>query len=148
MYHKFLVLLLPFSLSAAEIAKEVPAPMPFVIGISPFLDKSVKDDVYRSIVRLLVQDLPLNSTVAIYDAFNLKSITQVTLPNARVFDSAKTRANQFAGAIGDVKLFLAGDHLKPPSSHLKFDSAIQVPQFLDFLNDNVRLTNASAEVLL
>src|SRR5205085_3852637 len=42
----------------------------------------------------------------------------------------------------------AGDHLKPASSHLKFDSAIQVPQFLDFLNDNVRLTNASAEVLL
>src|SRR6266850_1333872 len=69
---------------AAETPKESAPPQPFIIGVSPYLYKSVKDDVYRSIVRLLVEDLPLNSTLAIYDACELKTITHVSLPNARV----------------------------------------------------------------
>jgi hypothetical protein len=105
----------------------------FVIGISPFLDKSVKDDVFRSIIRLMVQDLPLNSSLAIYDAFELKSITRVNLPNVRAFDSPKTRANQFAWAIGDLKKFLAEDHPRPTNSKLKFDGALRLPQFWQFL---------------
>jgi hypothetical protein len=47
----------------------------------------VKDDIYRSIVRLVVEDLPLNSTLTIYDAFELKTITQVTVPTGRAFNS-------------------------------------------------------------
>jgi hypothetical protein len=120
----------------------------FVVGISPFLDKSVKDDVYRSLVRLLVEELPLNSRLAVYDAFELKSITRVTLPNARAFNSPKTRANQFAPAIRDLKLFLAQDHAKPTNSHLTFEGAIRLPQFLDFLTENLRATNPSPAVLL
>src|SRR5216684_1248008 len=78
-------LLLTFDSPAAETSRETRPPQSFVIGISPYLDKSAKDDVYRSVVRLLVEDLPLNSTVAIYDAFDLKSVAQVTLPNVRAF---------------------------------------------------------------
>src|SRR5262249_37607522 len=114
-------------------------PQAFVIGISPYLDKSVKDDVYRSIIRLVVQDLPLNSTLSIYDAFDLKTITHISIPDARVFDSPKTRANQFAPAIQDLKNFLAHDHAKPAkpaNAHLNFDSTLRLPQFLDFLSDN------------
>src|SRR5262245_26379708 len=103
------------SIRAAEApAATAPAPAhQYVIGISPFLDKEVKDDVFRSIVRLMVQDLPLDSTLAIYDAFELKSITRLSLPDVRAFNSPKTRANQFAGAIGDLKKFLAEDHPRP-----------------------------------
>src|SRR5690349_17834214 len=108
-----LSLLLVCSLPAAEPAREQAAPAAYVIGLSPFLDNSVKDDVYRSIVRLLVQDLPLNSTLAVYDAFDLKSVTRVDIPQARAFDSPKTRANQFAGAIRDLKHFLAEPHARP-----------------------------------
>src|SRR6478736_5509792 len=84
---------------SAETQKNDSPAQPFVIGLSPFLDKGVKDDVYRNIVRLIVEDLPLNSSLAVYDAFELKTITHIVLPEARAFHSPKTRANQFAGAI-------------------------------------------------
>ncbi len=69
---------LALCLAVSAVASEAPHPgagsKVFVVGISPYLDKSVKDEVYRGLVRLLVEDLPLNSTVSIYDAFELKSI--------------------------------------------------------------------------
>jgi hypothetical protein len=143
-----LILALASTSKAVESIRELTHPQPFVIGISPFLDNSVKDEVYRSIVRLLVQDLPLNSSVAIYDAFRLRSITQVQLPNAHVFESPKTRANQFASAIRELKQFLAESHPRPNGVGLKFDGAIRLPQFCDFLADNRSDTNTSLTVLL
>lgn len=143
-----LSLLLVCSLPAAEPAREQAAPAAYVIGLSPFLDNSVKDDVYRSIVRLLVQDLPLNSTLAVYDAFDLKSVTRVDIPQARAFDSPKTRANQFAGAIRDLQHFLAEPHARPSASRLKFDDALHLPQFCDFLTENLPPAETPASLLL
>jgi len=120
----------------------------YVIGLSPFLDEPLKDEVYRKLVRLVVEDLPLNSTLAVYDAFNLKSITHVTLPNARAFNSPKTRANQFAPAIGELKRFLAKEHEKPADSHLAFDAAIRLPQFCDFLDENLPDAGSPLNLLL
>ncbi|HEY5910232.1 MAG TPA: hypothetical protein VJA21_06465 [Verrucomicrobiae bacterium] len=120
----------------------------YVIGLSPFLDNSVKDEVYRRLVRLVVQDLPLDSTLSIYDAFDLKSVTRLTMPNARAFNSPKTRANQFAPAIGELKRFLAKDHPKPRHPGLSFDGAIRLPQFCDFLADNLPAAGSPLTVLL
>jgi len=120
----------------------------FVIGISPFLEKSVKDEIYRSIVRLVVEDLPLNSTLTVYDAFELKTITQVTVPTRRAFNSPKTRANQFAPAIRDLKLFLAQERSAPTNSHFNFEGSIRLPQFLDFLAEKASPTNSWSAVLL
>jgi hypothetical protein len=120
----------------------------FVIGISPFLEKSVKNDVYRGLVRLLVEDLPLDSTVAVFDAFHLKSITRVTLPNQRAFTSAKTRANQFAPAIQDLKSFLATEHAKPAHPRLQFEGALRVPQFRAFLSETLPTTHSACALLL
>jgi hypothetical protein len=146
-------LLLLFALSlltsnSAESQKTSSPPQSYVIGISPFLDKAVKDDVYRSVVRLLVEDLPLNSSLVVFDAFELKTITRVALPDARVFHSPKTRANQFAGAIRDLKQFLAQQHTAPTNAHLKFEEAIRLPQFLDFLAENFHTTNVQPAILL
>lgn len=142
-------------LVASSVAVPAPAPVPdsagptaYIIGISPFLDDAVKDDVYRSLVRLLVQGLPLNSTLAVYDAFDLKSITQVTIPNARAFESPKTRANQFASAIRDLKRFLAEPHARPTAPGLKFQGALRLPQFCDFLAASLAGTNTPASLLL
>jgi len=135
-------------INAEPPPKEAPPPRTYIIGLSPFLNKSVKDDIYRSIVRLVVQDLPLNSTLHLYDALELKTISQIKIPDARVFDSPKTRANQFAPAIHDLKLFLAEDHPKPTAPHLNFDSAVRLPQFLDFLSDNLQISNSSRALLL
>ena len=125
-----------------------PAGSDFIIGISPYLEKSVKDEIYRSIVRLVVEELPLNSTLTVYDAFELKTITQVTVPTGRAFNSPKTRANQFATAIRDLKLFLAQERSAPTNSHFNFEGAIRLPQFLDFLAGKASPTNSRSAVLL
>ncbi len=105
----------------------------FVVGISPFLDLTVKDAVYRGLVRLIVEELPLNSTLAVYDAFNLKSITRLSIPDAKIFKSPKTRANQFALPIGEIKQFLARDNAESSGPKSGFEAAIRLPQFCDFL---------------
>jgi hypothetical protein len=129
--YSFLFLLVcGWSASAVEAPRQPAHQQQFVIGISPYLDKSVKNEVYRSLVHLIVEDLPLESTLTLYDAFHLQNIAQLSVPNARVFQSPKTRANQFAAAIQSVKQFLAQDHVKPTHSQLKFDSAVRLPQLV------------------
>ena len=145
----FLLLLLLVAASAhADQAAPRAERQDFVIGLSPFFDKSVKDEVYRGLVRLLVQDLPLNSTVAIYDSFHLTTIARLSIPDAQVFESPKTRANQFAQAIGQLKQFLARDFPRPSDPRLKFDQVMRVPQFCDFLAQALPGTNLSARLLL
>src|SRR6476661_1427709 len=107
-------------LAAGQPAPKASQAQTYVVGVSPFLNTAVKDDVYRSLVHLLVQDLPLNSTVFFYDAFNLETIAHVALPDARAFESPKTRANQFAPCIRQLKQFLAADHPRPVDAKLKF----------------------------
>jgi hypothetical protein len=141
-------LFLVSTLLASDQPQQQAHPQRFIIGISPFLENNVKDEVYRSVVRLLVEGLPLDSSVAVFDAFHLRSIVNVTLPNAHVFDSAKTRANQFAGAIHDLKCFLAEDQPRPTDARLKFEGAIRLPQFCDFIAENLPEPTQPLTVLL
>jgi hypothetical protein len=62
---------------------------------------------------------------------------RVNLPASRVFESPKTRANQFASAIHDLRVFLAQEHPKPATARLNFEGAIRLPQFCDFLADDL-----------
>jgi hypothetical protein len=137
----------PTDSGATGQGTSVDPPTRFIIGISPFLDQSVKDEVYRGIIRLVVEDLPLNSALTIYDAFELKTIAQFSLPEARAFNSPKTRANQFAPAIRDLKLFLAEERHKPTNAHSSFEAAIRLPQFLDFVA-GITATNSKPSILL
>ena len=59
----------------------------YAIGLTPFLEKSAKDDVYRRIVGMILEDIPLKSSLTIYDAYNLTTITRIEVPDARVFQS-------------------------------------------------------------
>jgi hypothetical protein len=110
----------------------------YVIGLSPFLDHAVKDDVYRRIVGFLLEDAPLNSSLHLYDAYNLQTITQAKIPTDRAFRSAKTRANQFKDQIGKLKQFLAAKHEMPGTNAFKLQPAIRFPQFMDFIGENSR----------
>ncbi|MGD0015658.1 MAG: PAS domain-containing protein, partial [Bryobacteraceae bacterium] len=93
---------------------------------------------------LVLEDLPLDGTLTVYDAFHLKSITQVTLPDVAAFKSPKTRANQFAPAIRDLKRFLAADYPRPKNSRLDFASALCLPQFCDFLAETLPATRSDS----
>ncbi len=143
------VSLLSFAACGAEkAASPAPQPIRYVIGLSPFLDKSVKDDVYRRIVGFLLEDVPLNSSMWIYDAWNVRTITQIDVPDVRAFRSGKTRANQFKEQINKVKEFLAANHDQPQANRLKFDQAVRFPQFMDFVGQNLRASNQSIVVIV
>jgi hypothetical protein len=145
---RVLTSILSLALCLGSVTRAANGNPPVAVGISPFLDSTVKDSVYRGLVRLIVEDLPLNTTLEVYDAFNLKSITRVSIPNAQVFKSPKTRANQFALSIGEIRQFLARDNVKPSGLKPGFDGAIRLPQFCDFLAQNRPAQDGSAELSL
>jgi hypothetical protein len=127
----------PWSARAEVGAGTNTSPVRYVIGLSPFLEKGVKDDTYRRIVGFLLSDVPLNSSLWIYDAFNLTTITQMEIPNARAFKSGKTRANQFKEQVAKLREFLATEHQKPENTKLPLIQAVRFPQFLDFAGQNL-----------
>jgi hypothetical protein len=109
----------------------------YVIGLTPFLENSVKDDVFRRIVGMILEDLPQKSSLVIYDAYNLTNIARLEIPDLRAFQSGKTRANQFKDQIFHLKHFLAATHERPVAARLNFDRAIRFPQFMDFVSENI-----------
>jgi hypothetical protein len=133
---------------AAETSSANARPARYVVGLSPFLDKAVKDDVYRRLVGFLLEDLPLNSSLRLYDAYHLQTITQVEIPNVHAFRSGKTRANQFKEQIHKLKEFLAATHPAPSTNILKFDQAIRFPQFMDFVGENLSGAGPSVIVIV
>ena len=106
-----------FALLRAEEAAPTNSPATrYVIGLSPFLDKAVKDDVFRRLVGFVLEDMPLGSSLALYDAYQLQSITQLDIPGVRAFRSGKTRANQFKEPIDKLRKFLATDQPRPAAA--------------------------------
>jgi hypothetical protein len=109
----------------------------FVVGLSPFLDKGVKDDVYRRIVGMVLEDLPLKSSLSVYDAYYLTNVMRLEVPDSRAFQSGKTRANQFKDPIFKLRSFLATDHPRPTAPKLNWDQAVRLPQLMDFVRENL-----------
>lgn len=120
----------------------------YVIGLSPFLDRGVKDSIYRQIIGYVLEELPLNSSLTLYDAYFLRTIANIEVPDVAAFRSAKTRANQFKEPIRKLKDFLATPQELPASGPFKLDSAIRLPQFLDFLAADPVRTGQTLRVAL
>lgn len=113
----------------------------YVVGISPFLDEDAANESFRHIARLLLEDMPLNSSLWLYDAYHLRTVAQVEIPNKQAFSSSRTRANQFSDAIRKLKSFLAVRNEPPVVSGLDFHQAVRLPQFMDFVGENLNQTN-------
>lgn len=131
------VVLISPTACAPESQAHADRPVRYVIGISPFLDDAVKDEVYRRIVRFMLEDMPMSSSLGIYDAYHLRTITRIEVPGIRAFRSAKTRANQFQRQIHQLKAFLAARNERPDFDGFALDDAVRFPQFLDFVGENL-----------
>jgi len=141
-FHSAWLLAIGFLLAAGRPLAAAPAPavtnasVHYVAGLSPFLDRGVKDALYRQIIGYVLEELPLNSSLTLYDAYHLRTIASIEVPGVAAFRSAKTRANQFREPIRKLKDFLASPPEAPSAGPLKLDSAIRLPQFLDFLAED------------
>ena len=126
----FLLLFVGLTASGGDEPKKTRS---YVIGLSPFLDNPVKDQVYRKVITFVVDEMSLGSTLRIYDAYNLQTVTELQIPEVQAFKSSKTRANQFAAQIHQLKRFLATEYPRPRRAGPQFTGAVRLPQFMDFL---------------
>ncbi len=133
-----ILIILGVTVPAASEPIPPTAPTRWVIGLSPFLDKGVKDDVFRSIVGFVLEGMPLGSSLDLYDAYHLQTIATVAIPDQSAFRSAKTRANQLKDPLHRLQRFLAAEPTRPESPRLNLDQAIRFPQFLDFVGAHRR----------
>lgn len=120
----------------------------YLIGISPYLENRVKDDVFRRIVRFLLEDAPLGATVGLYDGWHLRTVARIDIPELSAFRSSRTRATRFREGLGKLKEFLAATHEKPADSPVPLDDALRLPQFLDFVAESIALPEHSLTILL
>src|SRR4029434_7218112 len=91
------------ALGAASANPPTPGVTRYVIGLSPFLDRSVKDDIFRQIVGFVLKAMPLGSSLQIYDAYYLQTIATLEIPDVVAFKSEKTRANQLKSQVNQLK---------------------------------------------
>lgn len=112
-------------------------PVRYVIGLSPFMEDENRDPLFRELIRFLLEETPLQSSLWICDAFHLRTICRIDVPNLSAFRSAKTRANQFREPILQLKSFLAARHAPPEMGTLNFTQAVRFPQFMDFVGDHL-----------
>jgi hypothetical protein len=143
-----LCLLVPRGAAADNAESTSPHPVHYVIGLSPFLEDHTKDPLFRELIGFVLEELPLQSSLWICDAFHLRTITRIEVPNLGAFRSAKTRANQFREPIRKLKSFLAEKHPQPEAAGLTFDQAIRFPQFLDFVSDHLGGSAQDAVVMV
>ncbi len=123
-------------------------PVQYVFGISPFLRHDAKDAVYRGIVRFVLEDMTPNSSLRLYDAYHLRTISEIVIPDVQAFRSAKTRANQFRDRVGELRRFLAASPERPQVQDVDFQDAVRLPQFLDFVGENLVRSGESLAVLI
>ena len=120
----------------------------YVIGLTPFLENSAKDDIYRRIVGMILEDLPQKSSLAIYDAYNLTNITRLEVPDLRAFQSGKTRANQFKEQIFALKQFLASRAQTPRRQETQFRSRHSLSAIHGFPGRKRRRRRASHRIVI
>lgn len=130
-----LLLAVPWLACAETSAPPAPSAIDQVVGLSPYLERSVKDDVYRRVVGLLVQDLPGGSSLTIYDACRLTTITHVAIPTSRAFQNERTRVNQFQEPIRQLRDFLAREAVTNRVEASPLPGTIRMPQFVSFVGE-------------
>ncbi|MBI1177032.1 hypothetical protein GC207_06285 [bacterium] len=118
-------------------------PVRYVVGLSPFYNQQQSNEAFRQLMHLLLEDMPLNSSLWIYDAYHIRTVTQLEIPNIHAFESSRTRANQFSAQVQQLKTFLASSNEQPAVAKLDFHDAIRFPQFMDFVGENLNQTNAA-----
>jgi len=136
-----------FPLAAAEEPVAVPPPPGgrWIVGISPFLEHDARDGVFRALGRFVLEGMPAGSRLGVYDAYHLKTVATVSIPEAKAFRSSRTRANQFSGELNRLRQFLAASPVPDPPGTPIVTNAVRLPQFLDFLFENAADTGDADE---
>ncbi|MCC6233330.1 MAG: hypothetical protein IT580_11845 [Verrucomicrobiales bacterium] len=133
---------------ASEADGRVPGPACWVMALSPYLDASAKEAAFRHVVRFLVTQMPVDSSLTLLDGYRLRTVARILIPDREAFRSEKTRLNQFSDALRETKRFLATNEVRAPAGPLSFGGALRVPQLLDFISEHLVPPGREVRVVL
>lgn len=111
-------------------------PMKIIVGISPFLPASDKEEVFQQLMSLVLDEMPLNASLIVYDAFHIQTISTFDIPERKAFRSTRTRLNQFKRSIQSLRTFLQSSPPEIEASEMTHMAAIRFPQWSDFIGKN------------
>ncbi|XOV71372.1 MAG: hypothetical protein ACFHW5_22115 [Verrucomicrobiota bacterium] len=151
--HPFLLFLLSMLIGFGSACKQDSEPvggkqMKILVGISPFLPEKEREEVFGQLMLLVLDKMPLNASLVVYDAFHIQTISTFDIPNRNAFRSTRTRLNQFKKSIQLLRFFL-----QPPSSEtegreIHQQGAIRFPQWSDFIGKNQILGNVDTRLVV
>ena len=131
-----------FSLSPAPA---MDSPRTYVIGVSPNLVKSDRDEVLRQLLFLALERASTGDTITVYDAFNLQPATRLTIPNGKQYEgNARARAQKMKAEMGALKEFFTREVPHPANEA----GELRAPQFLELLGSQLRLNSDEITVIL
>ena len=111
-------------------------PLKIIVGISPFLPEREREEVFRKLMSLVLEQMPLNASLLIYDAYHIQTISTFDIPSRRAFRSTRTRLNQFKHPIQTLRRFLQNTPLDSSEQEKSQTGAIRFPQWADFIGKN------------
>lgn len=118
----------------------------YVIGVSPFIPEAEVQSVKDALFQIVLAAVPSGSRVAVFDAYHLKQVTDLSLPAREAFDHAKIRAKYLGKKLNEIKQFL--DAATADADTGEADLRIEVPQFLDLVASSRRSSASSLTVIL
>jgi hypothetical protein len=118
-----------------------------IVGLSPHMTDSAKEEVYQRLVKCVLESMPINSSVVVYDAYENKSVAKFQIPNKSAFRKTRTRINQFERPLHDLKTYLLNDpESSPEASKNPFD--IRFPQWIHFVSRNILKNDADTRIVI
>ncbi len=130
--HSWPLFALVLAIVACSSAADEQASSEIVVGVSPFFAPADRDAVKKTVYHLLLETVPVGTRITLFDAFNLKRITDLNIPDRPEYRPARVRAHLAKSSLAAINRFFA-ERLALAGGEEGPSGGIRLPQFLDFL---------------
>lgn len=132
-------------LLALPVAAETAPPRTYIIGVSPNLAKSDRDEVLKQLLLLALEKASTGDSITVYDALNLQLSGRLTIPNGKQYDgNPRARVQKMKAELTLLKEFFSRE-----SPHaVNGEGEMRVPQFLELVGSQLRLNADEITVIL
>jgi uncharacterized protein YegL len=120
------------------------APRAYFVGVSPYLEKTEREAVFKHFSLLVLEVLRTGETAEVYDVYSLKPVTSFTIPVGPQFEkNPNARAIRLKNEFASLRRFFTNE-----TSHAEQPEAIKFPQFLALVSSHLRSPGQVCEIIL
>lgn len=120
-----------------------------IIAVSPNLpDKQAKEDIYRAVLMVALQDAKPGDTVQVLDGWNIKPVATFTIPNHNAYArDPKARAKAMQAPIQAFNAWMAAETSANPSAQVPIGGA-RVPAVFEYCATHTDLAKTGGTLAL